>query len=181
MVIAMDNAEQAAVAAAGNDQYLTFRVLGEQYAVNILDIKEIIEVTQMTRVPMALAAVRGVMNLRGNVAPVIDLAERFHATATELDRRSVILVVQLEVEGEHQVMGMLAEEVNEIVEIEPDRFQPAPEFGAGIRQSFIRSMAQVDGQFIVLLDLSRVLSIAELSTHQAESESAVMAETAGAD
>lgn len=164
----MDNTEQAAVEAAGSDQYLTFRVLGKRYAVNILDIKEIIEVTQMTRVPMALAAVRGVMNLRGNVAPVVDLAERFHATRTELDRRSVILVIQLEVEGERQVMGMLAEEVNEIVEIPPEQFQSAPEFGAGIRQSFIRNMAQLDGQFIVLLDLGRVLSVAELSMHQGE-------------
>ncbi|ULG68204.1 chemotaxis protein CheW [Marinobacterium sediminicola] len=172
----MDNAEQAADTAAGNDQYLTFRVLGEQYAVNILDIKEIIEVTQMTRVPMALAAVRGVMNLRGNVAPVIDLAERFHATSTQVDRRTVILVVQLEVEGERQVMGMLAEEVNEIVEIEADHFQPAPEFGAGIRQSFIRSMAQVDGKFIVLLDLSQVLNIDELSTHHEDVESATVME-----
>lgn len=161
----MDSAEQAA-AADSNDQYLTFRVLGEQYAVNILDIKEIIEVTQMTRVPGALAAVRGVMNLRGHVAPVIDLAERFHARRTALDRRSVILVVQLEMEGEQQVMGMLAEEVNEIVAIEPDSFQPSPEFGAGIRQSYILRMAQVDGRFIVQLDLGRVLSIAELSAHQ---------------
>lgn len=166
MVTAMDNAEQAAVAAAGNDQYLTFRVLGEQYAVNILDIKEIIEVTQMTRVPMALPAVRGVMNLRGNVAPVIDLAQRFHAIRTELDRRSVILVVQLEVEGEWQVMGMLAEAVNEIVEIDDDHCQPPPEFGAGIRQSFIQRMAQVDGRFIVMLDLARVLNPDELASHQ---------------
>lgn len=177
MVIAMDNTEQAVDAAAGSDQYLTFKVLGEQYAVSILDIKEIIEVTQMTRVPMALAAVRGVMNLRGNVAPVIDLAERFHASPTRMDRRSVILVVQIDVEGEKQVMGMLAEEVNEIVEIQEDHFQPPPEFGAGIRQSFIRSMAQVDGRFIVMLDLGRVLSIDELSSHQADNETAAVAET----
>ncbi|MBV0932964.1 chemotaxis protein CheW [Marinobacterium weihaiense] len=161
----MANTEQVVAEATGSDQYLTFQVLGERYAVNILDIKEIIEVTQMTRVPMALAAVRGVMNLRGNVAPVIDLAQRFHETPTELDRRTVILVVQIEVEGEWQVMGMLAQEVNEIVEIQADQFQPAPEFGAGIRQSFIRHMAQLDGRFIVLLDLARVLSVSELSVH----------------
>lgn len=176
----MENTEQAAAVAAGNDQYLTFRVMGEQYAVNILDIKEIIEVTQMTRVPMALAAVRGVMNLRGNVAPVIDLAQRFHASRTELDRRSVILVVQIEVEGEALVMGMLAEEVNEIVEISPEQFQPAPEFGAGIRQSFIQNMARVDDQFIVLLDLNRVLNVDELSTHQVDTDSPALAE-AGQD
>jgi len=165
----MGNMEQAAVEAVSSDQYLTFQVLGERYAVNILDIKEIIEVTQMTRVPMALAAVRGVMNLRGNVAPVIDLAQRFHDCRTTLDRRSVILVVQLEIEGEWQVMGMLAEEVSEIVEIAPDQFQSAPEFGAGIRQSFIRNMAQLDGRFIVLLNLDQVLSVSELSVHQDDS------------
>jgi len=166
----MEQSEQVALEPAGNDQYLTFKVLGERYAVSILDIKEIIEVTQLTRVPMALAAVRGVMNLRGNVAPVIDLAQRFHDSPTELDRRSVILVVQMELEGEQQVMGMLVEEVNEIVEIEPDRLQAAPEFGAGIRQSFIRRMARLDEQFIVLLDLNRVLSVSELSLHQGDGE-----------
>jgi len=177
MVTAMDQPEQSIKETlTESDQYLTFRVLGERYAVNILDIKEIIEVTQMTRVPMALAAIRGVMNLRGNVAPVIDLAERLHATRTKLDRRSVILVVQLEIEGERQVMGMLAEEVNEIVEIQPEQMQTAPEFGAGIRQSFIRSMAQLDGQFIVLLDLPRVLSIAELSQHQGQGVPSVASE-----
>lgn len=177
MVTAMDQPEQSVKETqAESDQYLTFRVLGERYAVNILDIKEIIEVTQMTRVPMALAAIRGVMNLRGNVAPVIDLAERLHATRTQLDRRSVILVVQLEIEGERHVMGMLAEEVNEIVEIQPDQMQAAPEFGAGIRQNFIRSMAQLEGQFIVLLDLSRVLSITELSQHQGHGVPSVASE-----
>jgi len=159
-----------------SDQYLTFRVLGERYAVDILTIKEIIEVTEMTRVPMALAAIRGVMNLRGNVAPVVDLAQRLHATPTELDRRSVILVVQLEIDGEREVMGMLAEEVDEIVQIGPDQLQPAPEFGAGIRQSFIASMARLDDRFIVLLDLPRVLSVSELSQHQTEELSTAAAE-----
>lgn len=174
----MQHVQQADADATGSHQYLTFRVLGERYAVNILDIKEIIEVTQLTRVPMALAAVRGVMNLRGNVTPVIDLAERFHATPTSIDRRTVILVVQLECEGEAQVLGMLAEEVNEIVEIEPERMQPAPEFGAGIRQSFIRSMAQLDGQFIVLLELGQVLNLNELSAHPGRAEPARLAEAA---
>lgn len=156
----------------GSEQYLCFKVLGERCAINILDVKEIIEMPQLTRVPMALAEIRGVINLRGNVAPVIDLAQRFRGKTTVIDRRSIILVVQVESEGERQVFGMLAEEVNEIVEIGEDHLQPAPEFGAGLRRDFIHSMARVGEQFIVLLDLNQVLSIAELSVHPGQNDRA---------
>ncbi len=152
--------------AQGTEQFLCFKVLGKRYAINILDVKEIIELPKVTRVPMALADIRGVINLRGNVAPVIDLAQRFRACATEIDRRSVVLVVQVECDGEYQTFGMLAEEVNEIVEIGSDHRQPAPEFGAGLRADFIQSMARVGDEFIVLLDLNQVLSITELSAHR---------------
>lgn len=147
------------------EQFLCFKVLGERYAINILDVKEIIELPKVTRVPMALPDIRGVINLRGNVAPVIDLAQRFRGCPTRIDRRSVVLVVHVDCEGERQAFGMLAEEVNEIVDIGSEHLQPAPEFGAGLRPEFIQSMARVNDEFIVLLDLSQVLSIAELSAH----------------
>lgn len=154
-------------ASEGQGQYLTFRVLNNRYAIDILDVKEIIEVTMMTRVPKAHASVRGVMNLRGNVAPVVDLAHRLHDKALDLDRRTIILVVEIGSDNETQVLGMLANEVNEIVEISDEDIQSAPEFGAGIRREFINRMARVEDDFIILLDLHRVLNTDELSHHQA--------------
>ena len=150
----------------GAGQYLTFRVLNNRYAIDILDVKEIIEVTSMTRVPKAHASVHGVMNLRGNVAPVVDLAHRLRGQTLRFGRRSVILVVEFEWDGERQTIGMLADEVSEIVEINDDHIQSAPEFGAGIRREYIDRMARVDEAFIVLLNLSRVLNIDELSLNQ---------------
>ncbi|WP_432698340.1 chemotaxis protein CheW [Marinobacterium sp. YM272] len=168
-------------ASRGNDaqgQYLTFRVLNNRYAIDILDVKEIIEVTMMTRVPKAHASVRGVMNLRGNVAPVVDLAHRLQNKPLQTDRRTIILVVELEIESETQILGMLANEVNEIVEINAENIQSAPEFGAGIRREFIDRMARVDDEFIIMLNLPRVLNTDELSQSQAGHAEAVEAQDA---
>ena len=152
----------------GASQYLTFQVLGNRYAIDILEVKEILEAPQMTRVPKAHASVSGVMNLRGNVVPVVDLAHRLNSQTLDAEQRRIILVVELLHEGETQTFGMLANEVNEIVEIDAEQIQAAPDFGAGIRREFIGRMASVGEDFVVLLDLQRVLDIDELAQRAAE-------------
>lgn len=150
-----------------NNQYLTFIVHGKRYAISILEVKEIIEVSSMTRVPMAANAVRGVINLRGNVAPVIDLNQRLKNMATQIGRRSVILVVEQHDQQEKELFGMLADGVSEIVEINDDEIQAAPDFGVGIRQEFIERMARIADDFIVLLNLGRILDAEELAQREA--------------
>jgi purine-binding chemotaxis protein CheW len=145
-------------------QYLTFSVLHESMAVGILDVDEIIEIGDMTRVPMSNNSIRGVINLRGNVVPVVDLSHRLGQTYTKISKRSCIVLVNLILDGEHQTMGMLVDQVNEILEIPPEAIQKTPDFGTDIRHDFIHSMGRIDQQFIILLNIERVLSLEELST-----------------
>jgi purine-binding chemotaxis protein CheW len=144
-------------------QYLTFLVGDESFAVSILDVKEIIEITHVTHVPLTPDFIYGVINLRGNVVPVIDLSARLKNHRAELSKRSCIVLVAVETPEGMQLIGMLVDEVREILEIPSANIQPAPDFGADIRTDFIQAMARVDEVFIILLAINRVLSLEELS------------------
>ncbi len=157
---------QPAVVAEEASQYLTFFAFEERYAIDILDVNEIIEVGQMTRVPMTPDYIRGVINLRGSVVPVVDLCARLGKGGCELTKRSAIVLVEVESRGERQMIGMLVDEVNEILEIEASHLQPPPDFGTDIRTDFIRAMGRVDDVFMILLDINHVLSAEELSQLQ---------------
>jgi len=140
------------------NQYLTFSVAGERFAVGILDIQEIIELSLMTALPLAPEFIRGVFNLRGGVVPVVDLAVRLGKEPSELTKRSCIVVV--EITGKRrQTIGMLVDEVNEILDILPDQMQPAPHLGDGRRAELLKGMGRIGEQFIVVLDIRHVLSI----------------------
>jgi len=144
-------------------QYLTFLVDKESFAISILDVKEIIEIANITRVPLTPEYIHGVINLRGNVVPVIDLSARLKHHSAEVSKRSCIVLVEVEVSDSSQLIGMLVDEVREILEIPQANIQPAPDFGTNIRTDFIQAMAQVDEKFIILLAINRVLSLEELS------------------
>ena len=147
-------------------QYLTFYVAQERYAIAILDVKEIIEVGNITRVPMTPEHIRGVLNLRGNVVPIVDLSARLGKGVCKLSKRSAIILVEVSDRAERQMLGMLVDEVHEILEIDCSHLQPAPDFGTAIRTDFIHAMGRVDDLFIILLDINPVLSTAELSVLQ---------------
>lgn len=147
----------------GLSQFLTFHVCAERFAIGILDVQEIIEITAMTRVPMTPGFIKGVINLRGSVVPVVDLASRLGRGASTITKRSCIVLVDVGTGEESQTIGMLVDEVNEILEIPEENMQPAPDFGTDIRADFIQRMGRVDDLFIVLLDVNRVLSVGELS------------------
>lgn len=156
----------AAGAAAGGQtqQYLTFVLAGEVFAIGILAIKEIIEYSNPTSVPMMPEYLRGVINLRGLVVPVIDLAVRFGKPASPVTKRTCIVIVEIELEGERYDVGAVVDAVNAVVEIPASDIEPPPSFGARIRTDFIAGMGKVDGRFVILLDSRHVLAPAELES-----------------
>jgi purine-binding chemotaxis protein CheW len=153
------------VAQAGTDQkqYLTFMLGDEMFSIGILGIKEIIEYAGLTEVPMMPACIRGVINLRGAVVPVMDLSSRFGKPSTPLSKRTCIVIVEVSHDDQStQVMGIVVDAVNAVLEIPNSEIEPPPAFGAKIRTDFIEGMGKVNGKFVILLNINRVLSIEEI-------------------
>ena len=151
---------------AGDDtpaQYLTFSLGGEVFALGILNVKEIIEFGSVTEIPMMPVFIRGVINLRGAVVPVIDLSARFGGAATTVSRRTCIVIVEIDSEDGKQDLGVMVDAVNEVLEIPRAEIEPPPSFGAKIRADFIQGMGKVDGRFVIILNVDRVLSTAEIA------------------
>lgn len=159
------NAVPAALAADGaeQNQYLTFLLGDEMFAIGILSIREIIEYGFVTDVPMTPPFIRGVLNLRGAVVPVIDLAVRFGRQARENTKRSCIVIVEIASANGRQAMGIVVDAVSEVLEIPVGDIEPPPEFGARIRTDFIKGMGKINGKFVVVLDLDRVMSLDEVA------------------
>ena len=148
---------------ATGQPYLAFRLAGEVYAIDILRIREIIEYTPPTTVPMMPPSLRGVINLRGAVVPVIDLAVRFGREATGVGKRTCFVIVEVEHEGATHVLGLMVDGVNAVMEIGAADIEPPPSFGTRVNAEFIAGMARVDGRFVIILDIARVLSIEEMA------------------
>jgi purine-binding chemotaxis protein CheW len=158
------NLPAVAAAVAEDYQYLTFLLSSEMFAIPILNIKEIIEYGSLTEVPMMPGFIRGVINLRGSVVPVVDLSVRFGRSKTEVSRRTCIVII--EVAGEEdsrQDIGVMVDSVSEVLEIPRSEIEPAPAFGAKIRVDFIQGMGKVAGKFVIILNADNVLSVEELS------------------
>lgn len=150
-------------ASSEEQQYLTFMLSRETYGIAILNIREIIEFGKITQVPMVPDFIRGVINLRGSVVPVIDLSRRFGKPQSETTRKSCIVVIEL-ADGEGtQEIGVLVDSVNEVIEIHQREIEPAPSFGTRIRTDFIKGMGKVNGEFVVILEASNVLSMEEMA------------------
>ena len=145
-------------------QYLTFMLGGEMFSISILCIKEIIWYANLTEVPMMPACIRGVINLRGAVVPVLDLSNRFGKPSTPVIKSSCIVIVEVPtaIEGEHLNMGVVVDSVQAVLEIPTSEIEPAPSFGAKIRPDFIEGIAKVNGKFVILLNVKRVLSTEEI-------------------
>lgn len=153
------------VAATGQEiqQYLTFMLGGEIFAIGILHIKEIIEYGHLTSVPTMPEFIRGVINLRGAVVPVVDLASRFGGKPSQVTRRSCIVILELGMVDEVQVIGVVVDAVNEVLEIAATEIEPPPSFGTRIRTDFIAGMGKVGGRFVILLSVNNVLSLGNLA------------------
>jgi purine-binding chemotaxis protein CheW len=144
-------------------QYLTFVLAGELFAVGLHVVKEIIEYGQITAVPMMPNLIRGVINLRGSVVPVVDLAVRFAQRQSAVTRKTCIVIIETEIDGERQVVGAVVDAVNAVIDIGSQQIEPPPSFGVSVRTDFIEGMAHVDGRVIVILHAPKVLSAEDLS------------------
>jgi purine-binding chemotaxis protein CheW len=158
-----------------NDQYLTFFIRREEYAVSILRVKEIIEYETVTRVPTTPLHVRGVINLRGAVLPVVDLAAKFGHPESEPSRTTCIVVVETQLRGQTIVVGVVADAVSEVVALPAGQIEPPPPFGTNVHVDFLVGMGKLDGRLVLVLDIDRILSPVEL---QETIEAAETAETA---
>lgn len=156
------SSRELTAASAAPGQYLTFTLQGESYGLDILGVREIIEYARPTTVPMMPGFVHGVINLRGHVVPVIDLAQRFGRKPTELRARTCIVIVELSGGDGAQALGVLVDAVNAVLDLEAAQIEPPPAFGTGLQREFIQGMARVDDGFIILLDIPRVLSTEDL-------------------
>ena len=143
-------------------QYLTFVVGGEEYAIGILRVKEILEYDTLTKVPQTPASIRGVVNLRGCVVPVVDLAAKFGLPASPLTSRACIVIVEADLAGERKVFGLLADAVSQVMDLDGDDIEPPPAFGTGVHVDYLAGLGKVGKKFVFLLDADRVLSAAEL-------------------
>ena len=156
-------------------QYLTFRLAGEEYAIGILRVREIIEFDTLTTVPSAPRQVRGVINLRGSVVPVIDLGVKFGLAPTEVTRRTCIVIVEVVLHGECMTMGIVADAVSQVVDMLPGDILPPPQFGTRVPTDHLLGMGRLDRKFMLILDIDRVLSSEE------QEQAAALASAAGID
>jgi purine-binding chemotaxis protein CheW len=145
-----------------HSQYLTFRVSGEMYAISVLEVREILPYTGATRVPLAPAAIRGLINVRGSAVPVIDLAVRLGLPEIEVSKRSCVLILDSELGEGSPGIGILTEEVLVVLAVGPDEIEPAPSFGTGVSMDHVCGMGKIDGQFVPILDVGRLLDGDEL-------------------
>jgi len=146
-------------------QFLTFVLSDEVYGVGILHIREIIEYDNLTIVPLMPDFISGVINLRGNVVPVVNLAQRFEHQPKEIGKRTSIVIIDIkDNEGKSVEVGIVVDVVNEVIELADSDIATAPSFGAKIRADFIQGMGKIDDKLMILLDVNHVLSINELSS-----------------
>jgi purine-binding chemotaxis protein CheW len=148
-------------------QYLTFKLDEEIFALDISKVREVLDFTTITKVPRTPEFMRGVINLRGSVVPVVDLRLKFGMTPTEKTVNTCIIITEVSVDGETTVLGALADSVQEVMDLGPDHIEPAPRIGTRLNTEFIKGMGKQNDKFIILLDIDRVFSVGELALVQA--------------
>ena len=144
-------------------QYLTFKLADEIFALDVAKVREILELTTITKVPKTPDFMRGVINLRGSVVPVVDMRLKFGMSMTEQTVDTCIIVVEVALDGETMVLGALADSVQEVVELEAEQIEAAPQIGTKLDTTFIRGMGKIDGHFVIILDIDQVFSSSELT------------------
>jgi purine-binding chemotaxis protein CheW len=143
-------------------QYLTFQMSEDEYAVGIPHVREIIEYSAVTRVPKAPAWIRGVINVRGSVVPVVDLAVKFGVVARPVTKTTCIIILEIKLDGEDSIMGVIADAVNEVTSFAEEDIAEAPSFGTRVRVEYLLGMAKIGKKFALMLDILKVLSGEEL-------------------
>lgn len=147
-----------------NRLFLTFRLGDELFALDVFQVREVLDVTAITRVPLSLDFMRGIINVRGTVVPVIDLRVKFGMEPSELSRDSRIVVMELDIDGETTVLGALADAVHEVMELETGQIEPPPGIGARWRLEFVKGIGKRNGEFVLILDIGKVFSAEEIDS-----------------
>jgi len=144
-------------------QYLSFKLDEEEFALDISRVREVLDFTKITRVPQTPGYMRGVINLRGSVIPVVDLNKKFGIKDTTQTVNTRIIIGEVAVEGEDTILGVLADSVHEVIELEPENIEPAPKIGTKLRTEFLKGMGKRDKRFIMILDIDKAFSDDDLA------------------
>jgi purine-binding chemotaxis protein CheW len=149
-------------------QYLTFRLGEETYALDISTVREVLDFTAITRIPRTPEFMRGVINLRGSVVPVVDLRLKFGMSKTERTVNTCVVIVEVTIDGDTMIIGALADSVQEVMDLEPGHIEPAPKIGSRLDTEFIKGMGKLGERFIIILDIDRAFSSDEIALVQAK-------------
>jgi purine-binding chemotaxis protein CheW len=151
-------------------QYLTFKLGDEVFALDIGKVREVLDLTSVTSIPRMPDFMRGVINLRGSVVPVVDLRRKFNMALSENTVNTCIIISEITVDGDTTVLGALADSVQEVIDLGPEHMAPAPRIGTKLRTDFIKGMGKQNDRFVIILDIDKVFSVDELSLVQAGQE-----------
>jgi purine-binding chemotaxis protein CheW len=144
-------------------QYLSFKLDAEEFALDISKVREVLDFTKITKVPQTPGFMKGVINLRGSVVPVVDLNKKFGIKDTEKTVNTRIIIGQVAIEGEETILGVLADSVHEVMDLEPENIEPAPRIGTRLDTDFIKGMGKRDEEFVMILDIDKVFSADDLA------------------
>jgi len=143
-------------------QYLSFKLDDEEFALDISRVREVLDFIRITKVPQTPDFMKGVINLRGSVVPVVDLNMKFGIKNTEKTVNTRIIIGEISIDGESTILGALADSVHEVMELEPDKIEPAPKIGTKLNTEFLKGMGKREEEFVMILDIDKVFSTDEL-------------------
>lgn len=158
-------------------QYLSFKLDKEEFALDISKVREVLDFTKITRVPQTPGFMRGVINLRGSVVPVVDLNMKFGMDETKKTVNTRVIIGEIDVDGEDTILGVLADSVHEVIELEPENIEPAPKIGTKLNTEFLRGMGKREEEFIMILNIDMVFSADELAVFNKAGQAPVKEET----
>ncbi|MCF6148202.1 MAG: chemotaxis protein CheW [Candidatus Kuenenia sp.] len=158
-------------------QFLTFVLDAEVFAVNITQVREVLDFTTITKVPRTPVFMLGVINLRGAVVPVVDMRKKFGIEKADKTIKACIVIMEITLDGETTILGALVDSVREVLELEPGQIEPAPRIGTRLKTEFILGMGKREEQFIIILDINKVFSADELALQQIPSNEVQLIET----
>ncbi len=161
-------------------QYLTFKLDNEIYAMDITTVREVLDIIPITKVPQMPHFMCGVINLRGGVVPVVDLRLKFGLKKAEFIKETCIIIIEVLLDGEQTILGILVDSVQEVISLEPEQIDPPPRIGTRLKTEFIRGMGKKDAEFIIILETTKVFSAQELAIVQA-ADDMPMPETLGGE
>jgi purine-binding chemotaxis protein CheW len=148
------------------NQFFTFILGGEVFAIDISQIREVLELTQITKVPQTPEMMKGVINLRGSVVPVIDMRLKFDMGEIENTVDTCIIIIEIMLGEEKTMIGALVDSVKEVMDLDSDHIEPSPKIGTQLNTEFIKGMGKHDGQFVIILDIDKIFSSSELELVQ---------------